>query len=97
MQITWRLCENLRSSASAQQQWMRKLDLPAFCYSGKAEHGGWITELGNSVADILVEGEQAPSFTSTLLPTQQSETGAPYKPAFEEALVRGRVPEQDTS
>ncbi|MEG2966412.1 MAG: T6SS effector BTH_I2691 family protein [Pseudomonas sp.] len=97
VQITWRLCEHLRSSASAQQQWMRKLDLPAFCYSGKAEHGGWITELGNSVADILVEGEQAPSFTSTLLPTQQRETGAPYKPAFEEALVRGLVPEQDTS
>ncbi|AIL63363.1 T6SS effector BTH_I2691 family protein [Pseudomonas alkylphenolica] len=97
VQWTWRLCELMRSSATEQRQWMRTLDLPAFCASGKAEHGGSITELGNSVADILVYGATAPSFTSTLLPTSASEPGLPYKPAFEEALVRGRVPEQDTA
>lgn len=30
----------------------------------------------------------SPTFTSTLLPTQASDADAPFKPAFEEALVR---------
>ncbi|MDD2048283.1 T6SS effector BTH_I2691 family protein, partial [Pseudomonas putida] len=97
VQWTWRMCELMRSNAPAQRQWMRALDLPAFCASGKVEHGDEITELGNSVADIFVYGATAPSFTSTLLPTRASEPGLAYKPAFEEALVRGRVPEQDTA
>ncbi|PSS59103.1 T6SS effector BTH_I2691 family protein [Pseudomonas sp. BBP2017] len=97
VQWTWRMCELMRSNAPAQRQWMRSLDLPAFCASGKAEHGDEITELGNRVADIFVYGATAPTFASTLLPTTASEPGLPYKPAFEEALVRGRVPEQDTA
>ncbi|TDF84439.1 T6SS effector BTH_I2691 family protein [Pseudomonas sp. H9] len=97
VQWTWRLCELMRSNATAQRQWMRSLDLPAFCASGKAPHGGDLTELGNSVADVIVFGATAPTFTSTLLPTVAGEPGQSYKPAVEEALVRGRVPEQDTA
>ncbi|WP_442113482.1 T6SS effector BTH_I2691 family protein [Pseudomonas sp. NUPR-001] len=97
VQWTWRMCELMRSNPAAQSRWMRALDLPAYCASGKTEHGGDITELGNDVADIYVFGASAPTFTSTLLPTTAGEPGQPYKPAFEEALVRGRVPEQDTA
>ncbi|KAF1019040.1 MAG: hypothetical protein GAK37_03749 [Pseudomonas sp.] len=97
VQWTWRLCELMRNSATEQTQWMRKVDLQAFCASGKASHGGPITELGTRVADILASGETAPTFTSTLLPTQASEAGAPFKAAFDEAWVRGKVPEQDTA
>ncbi|MFS2195642.1 toxin VasX, partial [Pseudomonas sp. Pseusp88] len=97
VQWTWHLCELMRISASEQHQWMRAVDLPGYCTTGTASHGAPITELGNSVADILVYGAQAPTFSSTLLPTQASEADTPFKPAFEEALVRGRVPEQDTA
>ncbi|QYX48625.1 hypothetical protein K3F43_03725 [Pseudomonas tussilaginis] len=97
VQWTWRMCELMRSSATEQHQWMRAVDLPAFCASGTVEHGGLITELGNSVADIFVYGANAPTFSSTLLPTTASESDLPSKAAFEEALVRGRVPEQDTA
>ncbi|WP_339496258.1 T6SS effector BTH_I2691 family protein [Pseudomonas sp. RA_105y_Pfl2_P56] len=97
VQWTWRMCELMRSSATQQTQWMRKVNLDGFCSSGKAGHGGPITELGKSVADILAAGESAPTFLSTLLPTQAPEKGGEFKPAFEEALVRGKVPEQDTA
>ncbi|MBK5374803.1 hypothetical protein JFT81_09150 [Pseudomonas sp. TH43] len=97
VQWTWRMCELMRSSATQQTQWMRKVNLDSFCSSGKAGHGGPITELGKSVADILAAGESAPTFLSTLLPTQTPEKGGEFKPAFEEALVRGKVPEQDTA
>lgn len=97
VQWTWRMCERMRSSVTAQTQWMRMLDVPAFCKSGTVPHGAWLTELGNSVADILNYGKEAPSFTSTMLPTQPGENQNPFKPAFEEALVRGRVPQQDTA
>ncbi|WP_053164468.1 toxin VasX [Pseudomonas sp. P1.8] len=97
VQWTWRLCELMRNSATAHSRWMRSLDLPGFCRTGEVAHGGLITELGNSVADILVYGATPPGFTSTLLPTTATEPGAPFKAAFEEALVRGRVPEQDTA
>ncbi len=97
VQWTWRMCELMRSRATEQTQWMRKVDLPTYCTQAKVSHGAAITELGKSVADILVAGEKAPTFTSTLLPTQATEADAPFKPAFEEALVRGRVPAQDTA
>lgn len=97
VQWTWRMCELMRSSATEQTQWMRKIDLAGFCASGKVGHGGPITELGKSVSDILAAGETSPTFKSTLLPTQAPENGGPFKPAFEEALVRGKVPEQDTA
>ncbi|MFS2191823.1 toxin VasX, partial [Pseudomonas sp. Pseusp88] len=97
VQWTWHLCELMRTSASEQHQWMRAVDLPGYCTTGTVSHGAPITELGNSVADILVYGAQAPTFSSTLLPTQAGEADTPFKPAFEEALVRGRVPEQDTA
>ncbi|ALI01906.1 hypothetical protein C1Y08_16125 [Pseudomonas sp. FW306-02-F02-AA] len=97
VQWTWRMCELMRNSATEQTQWMRKIDLPAFCGSGKVAHGDAITELGKSVADILVSGKKASTFTSTLLPTKATDAGAPFKPAFEEALVRGKVPAQDTA
>lgn len=97
VQWTWRMCELMRSSATEQTQWMRKVDLAGFCASGKVDHGGPITELGKSVSDILAAGETSPTFKSTLLPTQAPEKGGPFKPAFEEALVRGKVPEQDTA
>ncbi|MDB1114046.1 hypothetical protein, partial [Pseudomonas extremaustralis] len=76
---------------------MRKVDLPAYCTRAHIDHGAPITELGDSVADILAWGETAPTFTSTLLPTQPTSADAPFKPAFEAALVRGRVPAQDTA
>ncbi|MDZ5605497.1 hypothetical protein SJI00_22260, partial [Pseudomonas sp. RP23018S] len=97
VQWTWRLCEHLRSNTTARSQWMREVDLPAFCQSLSLDHGGPITELGTSVSDILVEGSCAPSFTSTLLATEVAAEGAPFKAAFEECLVRGHVPEQDTA
>lgn len=97
VQWTWRMCELMRSSATEQTQWMRKVNLAGFCTSGKVGHGGPITELGKSVSDILAAGESAPTFSSTLLPSKAPEKGGPFKPAFEEALVRGKVPEQDTA
>ena len=97
VQWTWRMCELMRSSATRQAQWMREVDLPGYCTRAEIDHGAAITELGKSVADILVHGEKAPTFTSTLLPTQATDADAPFKPAFEEALVRGRVPAQDTA
>ncbi|PMX03717.1 hypothetical protein C1X59_04865 [Pseudomonas sp. FW215-R2] len=97
VQWTWRMCELMRNSKTEQTQWMRKVDLAGFCKSAKVGHGGPITELGKSVSDILASGESAPAFTSTCLPTTASENGGAFKPAFEEALVRGKVPEQDTA
>ncbi|MGY2262051.1 T6SS effector BTH_I2691 family protein [Pseudomonas sp. SDO55104_S430] len=97
VQWTWRMCELMRSSAAEQSRWMRSVDLPAYCLTGKVAHGEAITELGKCVADIFVYGGQAPSFTSTLLPTETANPDAAFKPAFEEALVRGRVPMQDTA
>ncbi|WP_426202226.1 T6SS effector BTH_I2691 family protein [Pseudomonas sp. TWP3-1] len=97
VQWTWRMCELMRNSKTEQNQWMRKVDLAGFCTSGNVGHGGPITELGKSVSDILAAGESAPTFATTLLPTKAPEKGGPFKPAFEEALVRGKVPEQDTA
>ncbi|MFQ6572797.1 T6SS effector BTH_I2691 family protein [Pseudomonas sp. UM16] len=97
VQWTWHLCELMNDTAGAQSPWLRHVDLPAYCNSGELEHGAPLTELGNSVADILVHGASIPDFTSTLLPTTVTEPGAPYKAAFEECLVRGHVPEQDTA
>jgi len=97
VQWTWRLCEHLRSNAPARSQWMREVDLPAYCQSGSLGHGGPITDLGASVSDILVEGACAPTFSSTLLPTEVAAENAPFKAAFEECLVRGHVPDQDTA
>ncbi|MDY7065819.1 hypothetical protein PsexTeo8_22680 [Pseudomonas extremaustralis] len=97
VQWTLRLCELIRSHETQQTQWMRKVDLPAYCTQAHIDHGAPITELGDSVADILAWGETAPTFTSTLLPTQPTSADAPFKPAFEAALVRGRVPAQDTA
>ncbi|MBP2262583.1 T6SS effector BTH_I2691 family protein [Pseudomonas sp. BP8] len=97
VQWTWRMCELMRSSAPGQRPWMREVDLPTFCVNGQVAHGDMITALGKSVADILVTGETPPDFTSTLLPTIATEPDAPFKAAFEEALVRGWVPEQDTA
>lgn len=97
VQWTWRICERMRSSASAQNQWVRAVDLPGFCTNGTIPHGAYLRELGKSVADILVQGQRPPAFTDTLWPTQPSEGHSAYKPAFEEALVRGRVPDQDTA
>lgn len=97
VQVTWRMCELMRSNAAHQTQWMREVDLPRYCTHAKISHGAAITELGTRVADILVSGEKAPAFTSTRLPTQATEAVETFKPAFEEALVRGRVPAQDTA
>jgi hypothetical protein len=97
VQWTWRICELMRSNAGAQNQWMRAVDLSDFCRTGTAEHGAYLEELGNSVADVLVHGQQPPAFASTLLPSQPSDARPAYKEAFEEALVRGRVPDQDTA
>jgi hypothetical protein len=96
VQWTLRLCELIRSHETQQTQWMRKVDLPAYCTQAHIDHGAPITELGDSVADILAWGETAPTFTSTLLPTQPTSADA-FKPAFEAALVRVRVPAQDTA
>ncbi|MDZ5605513.1 hypothetical protein SJI00_22340, partial [Pseudomonas sp. RP23018S] len=49
------------------------------------------------MSDILVEGCPAPTFTSTLLPTEAAAEGGPFKATFEECLVRGHVPDQDTA
>ncbi|MBZ9779936.1 hypothetical protein K9857_00015 [Pseudomonas sp. REP124] len=97
VQWTWRMCELMRSNAAEQSRWMRSVDLPAYCLTGKVAHGEAINELGKCVADIFVFGAQAPSFTSTSLPTETADPDAAFKPAFEEALVRGRVPMQDTA
>lgn len=97
VQWTWRTCERMRSSANAQNQWMRAVDLSDFCRTGTVAHGAYLHLLGKSVADILVQGQQPPAFTDTMLPTQPSEVHPAYKAAFEEALVRGRVPDQDTA
>ncbi len=97
VQWTWRMCELMRSSATEQTQWMRQVNLSSFCSSGKLAHGGAITELGKSVADVLVAGEMTPAFTTTLLPTKATEPGGAFKTVFEEALVRGRVPDQDNA
>ena len=97
VQWTWRMCELMRSSATQQTQWMRQVDLPTYCTHAQVSHGAPITELGKSVADILISGEHAPTFTSTLLPTHATDAEAPFKPAVEEALIRGRVPAQDTA
>lgn len=97
VQWTWRICERMRGSACAQNQWMRAVDLPEFCTNGTIAHGAYLRELGKSVADILLQGQQPPAFTDTLSPTQPSEGHSAYKAAFEEALVRGRVPDQDTA
>jgi hypothetical protein len=97
VQWTWRLCELMRSHPAEHAQWMRELDLPAFCTTMTAEHGGMISELGACVADIFVQGATAPSFTSTMLPTVATSPDVPFKPAFEECWVRGKVPDQDTA
>jgi hypothetical protein len=84
VQWTLRLCELIRSHETQQTQWMRKVDLPAYCTQAHIDHGAPITELGDSVADILAWGETAPTFTSTLLPTQPTSADAPF------AGLRGR-------
>ncbi|MGY2263457.1 toxin VasX, partial [Pseudomonas sp. SDO55104_S430] len=35
VQWTWRMCELMRSSAAEQSRWMRSVDLPAYCLTGK--------------------------------------------------------------
>lgn len=98
VQWTWRICELMRSSAKEQGQWMREVNLPAFCLSGQVANGGPIRTLGESLSDILPTPKQ-PTFVSTMLPTQAG-GDAPvetFKPTFEEALVRGKVPDQDTA
>ncbi|HEK0151765.1 TPA: hypothetical protein SMO43_001427 [Pseudomonas aeruginosa] len=102
VQWTWRLCELMRQPKPAQRQWMREVDLPGYCRELRLPHGGPLRELGGSVADILAGGGEAPSFLTTLLPTRAPESAdgeapAAFKPAFDEALVRGSVPSQDNA
>nr|WP_298378771.1 T6SS effector BTH_I2691 family protein [uncultured Halomonas sp.] len=67
-QWTWRICEHLRSNASARTRFMRAVDpaqamttpSPDFCFS----HGAHLSELGKHVADITPEGATG-DFTST--------------------------------
>ncbi|MGX5218220.1 T6SS effector BTH_I2691 family protein [Pseudomonas segetis] len=98
VQWTWRICELMRSSTKEQGQWMREVNLPAFCLSGRVANGGPIRALGESLADILPTPKK-PTFATTTLPTQagDDEPAGHFKATFEEALVRGKVPDQDTA
>ncbi len=98
VQWTWRLCEAMRSGG-LQTPWLRDLDLPDYCDTYQVAHGAPLVQLGQSVADIRVQDQPAPNLLSTTLPTDAdpSDPDRPFKRDFEEALIRGYVPDQHTA
>ncbi|MWV14740.1 hypothetical protein F3I16_01670 [Pseudomonas sp. L-22-4S-12] len=96
VQWTWRLCEKMRSNPQEQERWMRDLDLSSYCTKLSAAHSAPLRELGHAVADILADG-QAPSFQTCLLPTRPDDSSRPCKAAIDQAMVLGRVPDQDSA
>lgn len=84
--------------AGEAHRWTRDLDLAQYSRSMEIPHGAPLRELGGSVADILVQGQPSPAFDTCFTTTEPAEDDPRQcKPAFEEALVRGTVPDQDSA
>ena len=96
VQWTWRLCEKMRSNSQEQKRWMRTLNLPQYCTQMQGAHAAPIREIGSAVSDIL-EGEEAPTFKSCLVASNQDDTSRPCKQPVNQALILGSVPDQDSA
>ncbi|WP_281285712.1 T6SS effector BTH_I2691 family protein, partial [Halomonas halmophila] len=108
VQWTWRICEHMRSNASARTRFMRPLSIRSAVEAPEStSHVGPLSELGTHVADIT-PGGAVRDFESTTVMTRELEqeeaegegqaTEYPdlaHKPEIAQAAVLGAVPDQD--
>ncbi|MFJ2323336.1 toxin VasX [Pseudomonas sp. NPDC087817] len=101
-QWTWRICEHMRSNIGSRKEWMKSLDLPAYCITQSARDTLPLSLIADAAADVDKDAVQADNrFADSAIPPIALAGDSIGEPAFTalaaDVFWMGSVPDKESA